>query len=280
MKDSALTVHGSLQADRLGLYFAQAGLRFSHLFASDLQRAYKTAEAIRVAQAQAQAQSGGKDEDKLEVLRLEVLREQDFGSLEGQPHLARVRGSKGAGKEDYRVRGSGDSGSRDVESKESMDRRMNCFIHDHLLPVLRSGVTDAERAVCIVSHGIILSHLWRCFLKIFPQQSIAVAPGVTVGNQGPTPLERLGGWSNTGYLELDIQPQIWDGALFQKDTGGSNSTRHGSALPIEPLTMTVKTINGKEHLKGLKRTRGGVGSSIHDEGQTKIELFFKKTKTN
>ena len=42
--------------------------------------------------------------------------------------------------------------------------------------------------------------------------------------------------------------------------------------------MVIRKVNGKDHLKGLKRTGGGVGSSQFDEGQKKIETFFKKQK--
>jgi phage baseplate assembly protein gpV len=41
---------------------------------------------------------------------------------------------------------------------------------------------------------------------------------------------------------------------------------------------TILAINGKDHLKGLKRTGGGVGSSRHDTSQKSIETFFKRRK--
>jgi hypothetical protein len=45
-------------------------------------------------------------------------------------------------------------------------------------------------------------------------------------------------------------------------------------------TTTIMTINGKDHLKGLKRTGGGVGSSRHDASQKGIESFFKRRKVD
>ncbi|KAH6618971.1 histidine phosphatase superfamily [Boeremia exigua] len=45
-------------------------------------------------------------------------------------------------------------------------------------------------------------------------------------------------------------------------------------------TITILTINGKDHLTGLKRTGGGVGSSRHDASQTGIETFFKRRKVD
>jgi hypothetical protein len=54
-----------------------------------------------------------------------------------------------------------------------------------------------------------------------------------------------------------------------------------ASIELEGLpgwNIIIQKINGKDHLKGLKRTGGGVGSSRFDEGQRKIETFFKKQK--
>ena len=277
IQDSALTIHGNLQADRLGRYFAQAGLHFTNIFSSDLQRAYKTAEAIRLAQ-DVNAAAG-----KLEVAQLAVLREQDFGIYEGKPFHVRQRISKASGKGEHRYLYSQDPVFKDVESKESMNSRMDSFIQAHLLLLLPIESPRAETIVAVVSHGIILSHLWRCFLKRFPKNSVTLGPDLTLGRKGSTALEYLGGWSNTGYLELDIQPMRMDGTITHSATDiqlVSQSSDEGPLSHRLPIKMTVKAVNGKEHLKSLKRTRGGVGSSKYDEGQTKIEAFFKKTNIN
>ena len=100
------------------------------------------------------------------------------------------------------------------------------------------------------------------------------------------PLEHLGGWSNTGYLHLDIYQQSTVAADASKDFANDiavskrEATRATASLPPLPFRMTIMAVNGKDHLQSLKRTRGGVGSSGHDEGQKKIEAFFKKQKSN
>lgn len=271
VKDSALTIHGSLQAERLGKYFANKGLKFDKVFSSDLQRAFKTANAICSWSAAAQ---GG----KLTVTPLTVLREQDFGYYEGKPFYARSRDSNKSGKDEHRSKHQDDPDFVDVESKESMASRMSQFLQDHLIPLLHSEKRDKEQIVAIVSHGIILSHLWRSFLNFLPKNSVTLSPGLYVGTGGTTPLEYLGGWSNTGYLELDVQKDTaaTKSAISHPTTSPPSNTGDTTAS-LHNYKMVIKTVNGKEHLQGLKRTKG-VGSSKYDEGQKSIESFFKKQK--
>lgn len=276
MKDSVLTSHGILQAERLGQHFAQTGCKFTKIFSSDLQRAYKTAEAIRLAQSQA--------DDNSIVAQLPLLREQDFGSYEGKPFYTRQRGSKTFTKGFESPEQLKPPNFKDVESRDSMVRRTEIFIQDQLLPLLHGEASEAESVVCVVSHGILLSCLWRTFLKLFPKQSVASAPDLSVGNGASMPLEHLGGWSNTGYLQLDIRRRYAVVTDASEDftnptvTPKPEAISQTSSLPLLPFRMIIITVNSKDHLKGLKRTRGGVGSSRHDEGQKKIEAFFKKQK--
>ena len=278
MKDSILTSHGILQAERLGQHFAQASFKFTKIFSSDLKRAYKTAEAIRIAQAQA--------DDGLVVIQLPLLREQDLGKYEGKPFKARQRILKPSAKEAESPQQLGNPDFKDVESRDSMAQRAEIFVQDELLPLLHRESPEAESVICVVSHGIILSYLWRSFLKLFPKQNVALGPGVSLKRGALVPLEHLGGWSNTGYLHLDIYQQSTVAADASKDFANDiavskrEATRATASLPPLPFRMTIMAVNGKDHLQSLKRTRGGVGSSGHDEGQKKIEAFFKKQKSN
>ena len=208
-----------------------------------------------------------------------VLREQDFGFYEGKPFYARPRDSHKSDKDEHRLKHQNEPGFVDVESKESMALRMSQFLQDHLLPLLHSMNKDKDQAVAIVSHGIILSHLWRCFLRLIPKNSVTLAPGLAVGTGGPTPLEYLGGWSNTGYLELQVLRK--SSAKVGEIVNRVSSPFHNddnSFVMLRDYTVVIKTINGKEHLQGLKRTKGGVGSSKFDEGQKSIDTFFKKRR--
>ncbi|MCJ1400870.1 hypothetical protein MMC11_004079 [Xylographa trunciseda] len=281
VKDSALTIHGSLQAERLGRHLAQEGVRATHLFASDLQRAYKTAEAIC---ATPTPKNEGNN-NRVEVMRLPILREQNFGFYEGKPFFARPRDSTKSGKDNHRLQHAKDPGFQDVETKEAMARRMDNFIDLHMLPLLRCSHPGTDPVIIIVSHGIILSTLWRCILKQFSSQSIQLGPGLATRGGGATTLEHLGGWSNTGYLELDVKAPT----TITESTSADTAVTLAAAQKPAPNTiappkllhgyiMTIKAVNRKDHLVGLKRTGGGVGSSKFDEGQKTIESFFKKRK--
>ena len=266
VKDSPLTVHGSLQADRLAKHLAGSGFPFAHVFSSDLQRAFRTATAI------CKAADTTDPESTLQVTALSTLREQDFGFYEGKPFYARPQDSGKSGKDDHRSQHQDDPDFKDVESKESMALRMNDFLEHHLLPIIHTKSGIKTRNIAVVSHGIILSQLWRCFLKLLPKNSVSLSPGLFIGDGG---VEHLGGWSNTGYLELDV---LKDGSTTEAGPPVSTEFEVSSQLALNGYKVIIRVVNGKEHLTGLKRTRGGVGSSTFDEGQKSIESFFKKRK--
>ncbi|KAI9706365.1 MAG: hypothetical protein M1836_003370 [Candelina mexicana] len=276
VRDSALTNHGVIQANRLGQYLAATGLKFTEIYSSDLQRAFKTAEAIRLAQIVNEA---AREPLELRTVQLPILREQDFGFYEGKPFYARSPLSKKNGKDTHYDQHKDDPGFQDVESKEAMIIRMDSFLGEKLVPKIKSEKPAAEHIIAIVSHGIILSTLWRCLLRRFAPSTVSLKPGLFVGRIA---LEHLGVWSNTGYLELDIKRK--SEAVKQPTGAGSDKVTTSSEAPSDASTLltgwitTIQTVNGKEHLTGVKRTRGGVGSSKYDEGQKTIDTFFKKTK--
>lgn len=326
-RDSALTNHGYQQAIRLGLHFKTLGLTFTHLFSSHLQRAATTAGLIREAQL-----PPNNDVDTMRhvpnVTQLRILMEQDFGDLEGkkwtdlQPELQNKPGFVA------------------VETKEVMGRRADAFLDEHLLPLLGETTGSDCLTVLIVSHGIFLSTLWKRILRRLPAKSITLSPDLQ--STARPSLEHLGGWSNTGYLqvnmthaeaarssltpiaipsstsEADVSRPITPGlddtigaadvnqVAVQGASVGTEPRRapHEDAVkiidlfpaaaasitlttprpPMSSITpgwmMTVTTINGKDHLKGLKRTGGGVGSSRHSASQKGIQDFFKRREVD
>jgi broad specificity phosphatase PhoE len=242
-------------------------------------RAFKTAEAIRLAQPKP---AGEQAPFPHETKQLTLLREQDFGSFEGKTFSERSRDSKKTGRESYSEAHKKDSDFKDVESQEAMRARSNTFIDEYLLDLFQSLPEDY--AVVIVAHGIILSHLWRCILRRFAPTAVSVVPGVVPADRGSI-LEYLGGWSNTGNMELEIKPgsserSNWTSSATDAPTSAPPAEATSKATEQKPLDMSlvVKAVNSLEHLKGLRKTRDGIGSSKHDEGQTTIESFFKKRK--
>lgn len=224
--------------------------------------------------------------------------EQDFGFYEGKSVCARPpKGGIISGKEAHH---KDDAAFVDMESKESMALRADTFLDDYLLPVME----EKQIIVAVVSHGIMLSALWRRLLQRLPARSVMIHPQV-VAMHGQLDIERFGGWSNTGYLELDMSlvassttndpsPASVDAVVkvnvapVTPSVVDSTRVEVSDSVSVEELTpqkhffticqTTITAVNQRAHLNGLKRTRGGVGSSRHDEKQKSINSFFKKTR--
>ncbi|KAF2093300.1 PGAM-domain-containing protein [Rhizodiscina lignyota] len=287
-RDSALTNHGFQQATRLGQHFQTNGIRFTHIFSSPLQRTLKTAELVRHGQLLLP------DVDHTSIPRVKPvpeLIEQDFGYYEGKnwTHMP----SKG-GKHDRYEQHRAQPGFKEPESVDSMAARMDSFLSDHLFPLLREDTTAEDACVAIVSHGLAMPVMWQQMILHLPFKSLTAADHL-IEARGTIVVDRLGGWSNTGYLELDLQRTMTDKfypgaeayAEFIVDGGDKDGTCSTSddvvAKPkrsIHQFTVTITAINSVEHLKGLKRTGGGVGSSKHDEAQKTIDTFFKRRRVS
>ncbi|KAF2839682.1 phosphoglycerate mutase-like protein [Patellaria atrata CBS 101060] len=319
-RDSELTNHGVQQAQRLGRYFNTTGVRFTHLFSSHLQRAYKTAEYIRSAQA---SEDGDTDSaNAIQVQQLPILMEQDFGWYEGKTWHDKPKKSEKSSKEIFQEEKQNNPDFVDMESKESLAKRADGFLDEHLTPLLEYSNPENDLIIAVVSHGIMLTHLWRRLLLRLPPHSVRLTPEL-LANQRMIILEHLGGWSNTGFLELEMNktraversppddtvegpansvPDEVAKALEEAivdDVITSNEGRNRVSSPnpsksipsstespttttaprlLHGWTTTIKVINGREHVKGLKRTGGGVGSSKHDGSQKSLESFFKRKK--
>ncbi|CAM1510613.1 Fc.00g009480.m01.CDS01 [Cosmosporella sp. VM-42] len=238
-RDSALTTHGVLQTRRLATYLAEKHT-LTHLFSSNLVRAVKTAEAVRDAQKRAHS-------NELAVVQLPELREKHFGSGEGVKY-----GLKGPKTE-----------HQGAETLEAMKSRIDRFLDDHLCPL----VDDDAASICVVSHGIILGVLFTSLYARLPFDSVTVAPDAQASMAVDTALIRPA-WSNTGYLEGVFSPLESDDEKTLS-RGGQRSQLNGKLL--------VKAINSIDHIKGLKKTRGGIGSAKFDEKQKTMDSFFKTT---
>jgi len=287
--DSALTNHGVEQGLRLGRHFAKQDVVFTHFYSSDLSRARKTAENIRLGQATG--------EDAPEIVLDPNLREQDFGFYEKKPFYARSADSGKTGKDTHREEHKDEEGFQDIETKESMAKRADSFLDQHLMPVLEDAPSDHEYTILIVSHGILLSSLWKAILRRQKPHTVTLAAEL----EKPVALEHLGGLSNTGYLNLYLTKISTEGPTSTAEATIDQSQKEDEtpttgvegAHTVKPVvaksnetirrssfSIHVRAINGKEHLKGLKRTGGGVGSSKSDESQSSLESFFKKRKTD
>ncbi|KAF3397932.1 hypothetical protein F1880_006016 [Penicillium rolfsii] len=281
--DSALTNHGMLQIESLAQCFLSKSIHFDSIYASDLSRARITAEGI------CRLQPPKKDGGLVTPVLTSDLRERDFGSWEGVRWQSPSALSNDPNASSGRL---GRGTSVEVIEKEttaSMRQRAFSFLNSHFLPLLFDDSTS-NRKVAIVAHGIILRVLWNCLVELFDPMSISLMPGITAWDGGPAALLSPS-WSNTGYMELSIhtkskplvsppQRQLASHELRVEpssttDTEVSSSDSAAGEILLQGWAMKILSVDNKEHLAGLRRTRGGIGSSSHDSRQKKIDQFFR-----
>lgn len=259
--DSRLTNHGVLQAEKLASHLLKIRrLRFTQIFTSDLQRAFRTGNVITTTQNELEA------ELKIETNSLPLLREQDFGSFE----LLSWTRSQDARESDPK---ESDPDFKPKETQAQMKARADTFLDDFLLPLLALD-DDSEQIIAVVSHGLFLAALWRVLLLRFRSNSISLNPEVVLPGRSK-PIEYIPSWTNTGFLELIILPQR---PQSDKPDVLPTETQSNPGANTLDATMQICAINSRDHLLNLKRTRGGVGSSPSDDKQKKLENFFKKPK--
>lgn len=224
---------------------ASAGI--SHIFTSNLQRAYRTAEAVRDALASPSSADASSSAGRvIEVVRLPDLREKHFGSGEGQKFGARSSGEAHVGAEDH----------------DSMRVRAERFVDEYLAPIFACVDEEPDgsaESVVVVAHGIILGVLAR-----------TIRAAGNFGTLGPSPEDQLQfSWSNTGYVEIHIAPSA--------SLHGTASKDAAPTVKWPNLFLKTVAVNCTDHLHGLKKTRGGIGSTKFDEKQKTLSAFFAPT---
>ncbi|KAI0006975.1 phosphoglycerate mutase-like protein [Xylariaceae sp. FL0662B] len=267
-RDSPLTSHGVLQATRLGSHLAQhrdaiGPIRF--IFTSNLQRAFHTAEAIAKAQQSSPGYEASDHGVALEVTRLPELREKDFGSSEGKKFRVKVGNN---------VDGIARS---DSESREAMKIRADRFLELHLHPIIDKHVSE-NITVVIVAHGIILNVILMPLLARFPP---TVYPSLQSRNRDGAP-EFFVTWGNTGVLqarlgsdENRLVSNPSDNKTSLEASKEPQSDMHTASCSRRVLGLTIDFVNNLDHLQGLKKTKGGIGSAKYDSRQRTVDSFFK-----
>ncbi|KAK0740397.1 histidine phosphatase superfamily [Schizothecium vesticola] len=244
IRDSALTAHGVLQARRLASHLATRSAlvgSVTNVFSSDLQRAANTAQAIIDAQGpprQGPSSLAIPDRTQVRLVKVPDLRERNFGSAEGKRF--------GAPR-------------ADAESHEEMRARAARFVRNQLDPVL-AREAGHRGVVVVVSHGILLNSLLRVLLMRHAPEELARMSATTRS-------EYLTSWSNTGYVEMAVRNL----ATPRPSSGGK--------APSSPprLELVLIASNVTTHLDGLKKTRGGIGSSQFDNRQRTMDAFLARS---
>lgn len=235
-----------------------------------------------------------------EVTELVELREKNFGSDEGVRFVKRDSPAQR-----QQAVASTSKGHVAPESQDVMQVRVQQFIAENLVQAISQAGACPEPSVSIivVAHGIILNVLLRCLLTRWGPTEFAMLPGA---DDAPWGKEWLTSWSNTGYLEFDVRvtptpvATVNSSAVELGDLGklsGKAPPEHAAALARiasdapstldtqvsspEPsmaggIQLSVKRVNCVEHLQGLKKTRGGIGSAGFDEKQKTMDSFLSR----
>ncbi|KAI8957923.1 phosphoglycerate mutase-like protein [Daldinia sp. FL1419] len=254
-RDSPLTSHGVLQTKRLGAYLAQSCdpvAPIKHIFTSNLRRAYETADAISKALVDIRNSDA---HARLEVVQLPELRKKDYGSSEGKKY-----------------RNANNLVQPDSETRESMRIRVNRFLDSHMTPIVDTQVSE-EITIAIVAHGIILGVLLKALLERFPRPASSTkqsrSPGISLESAS---------WSNTGILQAKLE--LANGVLkSDRPVEAASSTsapvaEESSDSHKRLMCLTVEFTNNIDHLEGLKKTKGGIGSAKFDSRQRTMDSFF------
>lgn len=243
-RDVALSSHGALQAQRLGSHLRARSDEIgpiSRIFTSDMRRARKTADAIAIAQ-----------QTRPLIASVSDLRERDFRSREGERFQKK---SSVTGPSTPHT-----TSNFPPESYVEMKVRARKFIDQKLGPAL-STLTERSypiSTIVVVSHGIFLGILMATLqtkFETFAQQ-----------------LESFPALSNTGYIDVVVARNI--DILHGITVRLSRCPLTAFEAKAKSLTLSVLSCNRTDHLSGLKRTRGGIGSAQHDESQRSIHAFF------
>jgi hypothetical protein len=204
----------------------------------------------------AQAVVDAQQSSQVAVVQLADLRERDFRSTEG------VRFGSPA------LIGAGGNPHPDAESQAEMTVRVERFIEGFLGPVLTAAAeTGRQGTVVVVAHGIILNVLLRSLLTRY-----APAELIRLVRPGPGKSEVLATWSNTGYLEAETTVAAPGSGVLAPLTPSARSLLSDGQGKVR---LNVVSINNTDHLRGLRKTRGGIGSAKFDSKQKTMDSFFK-----
>lgn len=168
-----------------------------------------------------------------------------------------------------------------------MSRRSNVFIKESILPLLD---TQPSPVVAVVSHGKMLQTLWPQILSMIKPTSVVCDQQLLVDSRSIDHTQ-IGAWSNTGFVEVTFSRPLFAQSSYSAPpslpvtTVGTeadfssplqtDAVNSGVGFPkLGSYTAFITAINGRDHLVGLTRTRGGLGSARYDSRQGTLDSFF------
>jgi len=220
----------------------------THLFSSDYQQAYKTAEAIR--NAAPSLDSRRISVAKPEIIQFAELREKEFSTREGD--LSSLI-----------------TPNNENPPLEEANHRAKRFLNAVLIPLLKDLLQfNTLQSVVVVAHGGIHSHIWLQFIFALKQLGVSLN-----FDSGTTRLERVPldeFLANAGYHEMILKSPRASATVSGLQVADEGSARQA----LSGVEVHIRALNYTDHLLGLKKTGGGIGDAKFDAKQTTIESFF------
>ncbi|KAI1793390.1 phosphoglycerate mutase-like protein [Ganoderma leucocontextum] len=245
-KDAPLSNHARALGKSL------SNTRFAAIYASPLKRALWTGQAVRDAQPD--------PKPPLRVTESPLLREQHFGDAEGEPWSWNQ--TAGLSLEEHFATGIWPvlhGRSQKFPGGESLDdlyARASKAIDELVMPHIWQAARDGKVGVniALASHGL-------CISELIPALLVKDESGHHTG-------DKYKGLYNTAWTRLTVQVQ---------------GAREGQPLDFSEndppkLHIKVTDVNSREHLAGVVRQKGGIGSAAHDLKQQDIRAFFGGAK--
>lgn len=281
------------QAKALAASFAAEP--FTAILTSPLNRALSTASAVHERQAP----------PRPPLIQNDLLKEQNFGEGEGTSYLPSKRASVASpqrvsasspkrssvsshSEEQYgALRNDDESRFPRGESRKEVQQRAEQVVEELLLPYAgldgdRNDTPTKETTsdgppthVLVVSHGIFIRHLVACLLKR-GTVSRAATERISLHNTG---------WVRVRVEREDVGRKVVEREVVEREVVNQEREfvdRKREVVPQErkdyKLTMSVVDVNRHDHLSGLVRQKGGIGSSAYDPRQKDLRSFFAGNK--
>lgn len=182
------------------------------------------------------------------------LREQHFGIAEGNPWVTTGGSILDVKHGVFPVLYGRDEKFPEGESLDDLGCRAEKAVEELLLPWVWDpkkswGKREGEVHLAVVSHGLCISELVAALVRMD-------ADGYGQGRD-------YRGLLNTAWTRVTI-------GVKGEDSGSAPNTVDRST----PLVVRVTHLNQHDHLAGLKRQKGGIGSTAYDPKQQDIRDFF------
>ncbi|KAG8925806.1 hypothetical protein FRC02_009390 [Tulasnella sp. 418] len=257
------------------------------MYTSDLKRALWTAQQIHAHQLQ---------DPKPSLIETDLIREQHFGEAESQHWAPPGAQPRNPGQKVYPVPEGRDGRFDGGESPNDVRRRVGEAFDTFVVPHLEKskGQKPGEVNIVFVSHGIAIAEtIGAIFARCVDGKNAdpdtwrglknTAWTRLVIGLEGeeldypeelllhpakPLTSKLIGGVPNVDSGEMIAT------AVEEASHHGTSGKSEVSTQALPSIIAKVVAVNQYDHLEGIIRQKGGIGSAAHDDKQKAITDFF------